>query len=701
MTAYRRLAIAFVVAGAIGALLIGATASMTDPPGAATTPGNPSPILILAWAALGGWLLCLGVLWLVMVHKYLRPVEALATETRFLAEAGPAHSIESQHYAWLRPLPDSVNALLKQWLATRQETEESVTAATRRIEEQKRWLEAILRDLSEGVLVCNMEHRVLLYNQSALSLLHVAGDLGLGRSLFNLITREPVLHAIEQLQLRDAAPGSDATASLVCATVDSQALLRGRLSLILDAQSQPGGYVLTITDVTREVAELGRRDALLQTAAEGMRGSLANLRAAVETLATYPEIDAQRRRAFDQVILRESNTLSDRLDNLNREYRGLSASHWPMADTYSLDLLNCVIRRLRDAGGPTVTMIGLPLWLRGDSHALVVAIERLLCNLADASGATSFDIEALLGDKRVYIDVTWGGLAISTATLDAWLEEPLPGALGAPALREILQRHGSEIWSRMLDGGRALLRLPLPAPIRVQFAPPRERVMPARPEFYDFDLMRLAPADQSLGAKPLRSFTYVVFDTETTGLSPSGGDELVSIGAVRVVNGRILTGETFSRLINPGRAIPPESTRFHGITDRMVADSPPAQVVLPQFRTFAADAMLIAHNAAFDMKFLKLKEIECGVRFDSIVLDTMLISASLYQALDDHSLDAIAGRLGIDIAGRHSALGDALATAAVFVRLLDLLEARGINTLDGLIRASNMVLEIRARQAHF
>jgi DNA polymerase III subunit epsilon len=96
-----------------------------------------------------------------------------------------------------------------------------------------------------------------------------------------------------------------------------------------------------------------------------------------------------------------------------------------------------------------------------------------------------------------------------------------------------------------------------------------------------------------------------------------------------------------------------------------------------------------------------MKESDTGVRFDNVALDTLLISAFLYRDVDDHSLDAIAQRLGIEVSGRHTALGDALATAAVFVKLMELLELRGIGTLDALARASNMMLEIKVRQAHF
>lgn len=208
-----------------------------------------------------------------------------------------------------------------------------------------------------------------------------------------------------------------------------------------------------------------------------------------------------------------------------------------------------------------------------------------------------------------------------------------------------------------------------------------------RPVYYAFDLFKQKPP-QELGKQPLRMLTYVVFDTETTGLNPADGDEIIQLGAVRIINARMLEDEVIDQLIDPQRSIPATSVAIHGITPEMVVGKPTIDQVLPHFHHFAEGAILVAHNAAFDMRCLQVKEQQTGVRFDHPVLDTLLLSSIIHPHQDTHSLDGIAKRLDLTTAARHSACGDALLTAEVLLKLIPLLESRGIITLEDALLAS-------------
>ena len=207
----------------------------------------------------------------------------------------------------------------------------------------------------------------------------------------------------------------------------------------------------------------------------------------------------------------------------------------------------------------------------------------------------------------------------------------------------------------------------------------------ARPLVYDFDLAETA-SEHAIEDRPLQALTYVVFDTETTGLVPHK-DDIVQIGAVRVVNGRIVPGESFDQLVNPGRKIPPASTKVHGVTDAMVADAPNMKIAGRLLHRFAQGAVIVAHNAPFDMAFLRRHGERDGLAWEHPVLDTVLLSAVLFGASETHTLDALCARLDVTIpeAMRHTALGDAQATAEVLVKMLPMLRSRGYGTFGEVI----------------
>ncbi len=652
------------------------------------------------WGAAAAAALAVLGLGLWVERRVSRPARRLARGVRGVVESRSSGNQPRAIGAHgLGDLPDAVELLVTALGTTRREGRKAAEAEAARVETQKVWLESIVQALTEGIFVCNRQHRIMLYNQAAVALTGPPEKVGLGRSLGALVSLEPFRHNLVRLENRRRdGERLEVSAPFVCTAPATGAMLHGRMALLEDRAGGISGYLVTLVDISEDLRRLVKADGVRRALTRELRATIGNLRAAAETMMAIPDMPREDRARFERIVLEESTAVTETLNRLGQEIQGHMLGRWPMADIYVSDLVRSLEAGL-EGTGIRVTLVGLPLWLHGDSLSLVGVLEALVRRIADEHGIETVEIEPMLGDRRIYLDLVWQGEPVRAGELERWLDAPVSDGIGAERLRNVLERHGSEPWSMQRGReGMAVLRLPLLAPNRPQFEPEAER-LPARPEFYDFGLLRAHEGDAALAAKPMREIDFVVFDCEMTGLQPMQGDEIIQIGAVRVVGGRILTGEAFDRLVNPGRPIPPASIRFHGLTDADVAGEPRIGEVLPAFRSYVDDAVMVGHNAAFDMKFLTLRQAQAGIVFDSPVLDTMLISRMLDPEEDDHSLDALCEHYGIPILGRHTALGDAIATAELLLRLCERLETRGLTSFGDVTRASRMAAQLRHREA--
>lgn len=183
----------------------------------------------------------------------------------------------------------------------------------------------------------------------------------------------------------------------------------------------------------------------------------------------------------------------------------------------------------------------------------------------------------------------------------------------------------------------------------------------------------------------LSDTSFVVFDTETTGLLPYRGDEIIAIGAVTIHNGLIAEQENYYRLVNPRRPIPALARRITGLTDDMVSGEEQIIPVLLDFLKFCGSRVLVAHNAPFDLAFINSKVSEAtGRRIVNPVIDTVLLTSALYYSIGNFSLENLAAIFKLNLQGRHNALGDARIAADLFLKLLPELRNSNVNNLQQL-----------------
>lgn len=695
------------VAMAIGGLLL-ATADPAQREAFWPWLSDRLALVAMAWLVLtlaGAWV-CRR-LW----QQHVRAARRLAGELR-TAQARPEMTRlpggAADASAALRLLAQGIDGLLARHAALHADVERRVGDASRDVEQERARLAALMSELQQSVVVCTLDGRVLLFNARArlqfralseAPALGGAQPLALGRSIHTVFDRRLVAHALESVQQRLARGVPHPSAQFVTASRGGQ-LLRVRLAPVRPADPDTpaaaiAGYVLMLDNITREVADETARDRLLTRFTESSRGALGNLQAAVELLET-PDLEPEVRARFQTVVREEVGALSQAVRELAAHTTQSSLLRWPLEDMLGSDLLAAAVRRIAALAGCRADAddVDPGLWLRVDSYSLTQALCFLAHRLAQDHEVRRVVLRLQAAGGRAQLDLVWFGQAMSTETAVSLETEAMRVGDEAASLtvRDVVERHSGAFWferERVRQAAFFRFLLPLAADAPEALDPDLLGHGPSRPEFYDFDLFQVG-SDQAraLAERSLRDLTFTVFDTETTGLQPSAGDEIIQIGALRIVAGKLRRDDAFDQLVDPQRPLGAAGIAIHGIQPAMLQGQPRIDEVLPAFHDFVGDSVMVAHNAAFDMSFLQRKEALCGLRFDQPVLDTLLLSSILHPEQESHRLEAIAERLGVPVLGRHTALGDAMVTAEVFLLMIPLLESQGLTRLGQVMEAA-------------
>jgi DNA polymerase-3 subunit epsilon len=674
---------------------------------------DPYALIVTVLVGFAAMMAYLGVMAHSIGRTLVRTLQEIQRGTELMATVNPDYRHQIRTGDEMESVAEEINRMADRVREARLGLEAEVLRATRDLHLERNKLSAILEDLDEGVVVAGLDGRITLANRAAAELLGAGGRL-LARLLFEFVDREKLTHFGDRLR---AAP---ATVERFTLHPAGGAVLQAGMTCFLDGTGQTTGFILALRDVSRPARQDEAQLRLLAEGARGLRGSLSSIRSLSESLLGDAAALDTSVRPLVAAIHAEAVGLSAlviEMEGVDR--RGLARAPLHFEEIVVADLVAMSLRRLRTEGGdpsavaPAEFPADLPSF-KGEVSALSAALASLLqvvLERRDPGGAAW--VKPARRGGVLQIEAGAPGSA-TVGDLEVCLDSPISlGPAGRFTVREIVHRHAGEVWAYAATG-RLGFRLTLPgrdgragSPPSVESPPAGLRLVgaglasgfgvgervPDRSLLYDFSLLEqmerhLRPADRE---RPLEESTFLVFDTETTGLRPDQNDRIISLAGVRMRGGVVKRTETFDALVQPGRSVPASSVRFHGITDAMLTSAPPMDVVLPAFLRFAEGAALVGHEVWFDLEFLAREAERLGLPplgVTHAVLDTRLLSAAVHGGTVEHTLDAAAERLGVVIEARHSALGDALATAEVFARLLPLLRKRGIATVGQAVDAS-------------
>jgi DNA polymerase III subunit epsilon len=615
---------------------------------------------------LGGFLLLCLVFWAasdLVYAGYIKPVKKMSTEVAMIYASNPSLRIPVTGNLDIQALARSINTFADIFENQNQNIARQVVAARKETEQERNLLAAIMGELPQGVIICNAGGRILLYNSLAKNIFSRTTDLkktehfmGLGRSIFHLVDKALITHAMEEIN-EQMASGENSAGSYFITPVSRHCLISVETIPVLDKNNRMTGFILAFQEISQDIRKY-----------ESIQAHLAEF----------------------HLIMEKHTPAAAGFHKLSDTIQDIFLSRLPLT---RLDLAQFLFRVQKLSGH--LHDIRINVYNRAqnerimaDTYSLTRAFVFLFKNLADLTGCTTFDLAASTADDRVKCDLTWEDTPANIADIETMKHRHINDLPGFTSVLAINNTRFDILTSDKKTSAHITLSVRKSA---AASGPVKHRtpiMAGSRPEFYDFDLFQFKDRNKSLLDTRLKEISYTVFDTETTGLNPEGGDEIISMGAVRIVNNRILFEDVFEELVDPRRDIPMASYRIHGINHEMVAEKDPIEKVLPRFRRFAADTVLVGHNIAFDMKMLALKEKTTNIRFANPILDTLLLSAVLHPVHEQHDMENIAKRLGIDIIGRHTALGDAISTAQIFLKLIPILNSNGILTLGDAIRAS-------------
>jgi DNA polymerase-3 subunit epsilon len=643
-----------------------------------------SLVLIFAFVAFIG----LQIIYLT----YIKPLKTFCAEAELIYSTNPSHRIKISGNRDFKRLATVINDFADMFENLNKTITEQILNARKETEKERNLLAAIMSELPQGVIICNSNGRILLFNSLAKKIFTPGSGqgkseifLGLGRSVFHLLDKALIAHALEEIEDRLENPGQNMASSFI-APIHTGRLISAEAIPVLDPENRMTGFILAFQDVTDEINLYDTTHEKLIALKTDLDIQVQKVREMLNTSGLVPRDTP----FLQQELMRAVDLWPRQYEEVSEDLLEAISTRLPLTRHLLKDFLSGVKQKAKYLHDIHLNL-SLPdeaSHLLADTYSFTAALIFLLQNLSEMIKNHEFNLSMVQKKGFLVLEISWEGPLILRSRIDQLMQKRINSL---PSLFYVLTQNKAS-FEAICDNHEKSSRVRIIARAGSKTQAREKHQAPvitgSRPEFYDLDLFRTDAEDNNLFNTDLKNITYTVFDTETTGLNPDGGDEIISLAAVRIVNNRIVYQDIFEELVDPKRDIPMESYRIHGINYEMVTGKKDIRTIMPAFKDYAAETVLLGHNIAFDMKMFKVKEKQTGIRLMNPVLDTLLLSAVLHPVHARHDMESIAERLGVNIIGRHTALGDAIATAEIFLKLIPLLNSNGVLTLRDAVKAS-------------
>ena len=326
-------------------------------------------------------------------------------------------------------------------------------------------LNTLLHEVKDGVIVCDPDAKITIFNRAAKELFAQSLPLSEGESLYKLCLQSPVAHALGLLQYQHALknqPDRYPFVQFMNASISQEQFFRCRISLLPPLADAKNSFVIIFEDISAWY----NPDNPLFMKIEEFRAPMTNLRAAVENLTEYPDMSPVMRSAFENVLVQESLSLTEAFDSLARSCNVLMHTQNHLTELNTEVLFGYVAHHLRHKNISVTASPEQSSAVKVDIYGLLLVLDCLAGRIKQIRKQKGVSCEAHIGNQFIYFDFIWPGELLATGAVKAMLEEKLEHSVGEMTVASILHSMDGDIWSLQHENSKSTLRLALPLAIK-------------------------------------------------------------------------------------------------------------------------------------------------------------------------------------------------------------------------------------------